>query len=229
MLMEFGIPLAIAGTAIGIMAALLMWADYLGRKKRVVSYNKTYVQEPYTWEQYSADIRNKFITIEEILTKCGGKVPEKPEKSMKFTLGDWTSFDKAVYGDGPTSILLGGERNSYGGLQSTSKAQPGEIIFRKPTFRVGDWVRTEFGSLLRVTCDNGNPDWIYCEDNDGVRVSVERAFVAPALPKKGEWWEWVRCASHGAPSHAIQWPNDSCSSETIGCCIRPVNFGRGNV
>lgn len=110
-----------------------------------------------------------------------------------------------------------------------------------PEFRAGDWVRHEMGANLSVvravvtSADSGVCYDVEYRDGVGMRYEVPECSFEPAIPREGEYWEYNLCKNHnGRDRDAFKWSETPFSElykpdqARVGCCLVPVNFGKGN-
>ena len=116
-----------------------------------------------------------------------------------------------------------------------------------PRYREGQWVRIMevarkdlSGQLAVVREKNTFPGngWAYVLDGFFGCTSLVESCIEPAVPRAGEWWEYVACSTHdrhaapwrsGAYLTQVDWDPEAIGLVFIRCgCTRPVNFGRGD-
>lgn len=185
-----------------------------------------------------------FTSVEYKCVGCVGK-PERP-KELEVYFGnsgimqfDWTAssgikIPQAKDGDTVFASNVVGE-----GVRGALNVVP------VPKFKAGDWVRLEGVTIFKVIGpDSPTPGFpnrvkVYSPYSALRGVPVETA--SPALPKKGEWWEYTECKTH---QHLMEWikespyemKEDATSlvtrhlgwSDYAACgCLSPHNFGHG--
>jgi len=103
-----------------------------------------------------------------------------------------------------------------------------------PKFRVGQWVRVRGSERLLAQVSEQCPESANCVRIRGSslkNVCISAENIDPAYPLEGEWWSWTGCHVHKTTqmTHYAAWTEDAPSLADKGCCVEPVNFGKGRV
>ncbi len=164
----------------------------------------------------------------DIYLKCGCLVP------LNFGRGEQSSDPTAE-----TASVTGGQTWKK---STSSGGPPTEIESFKPSdsrlsasskFKVGDWARVRedlpgAGELVQKTERTPHGcDWLRPEQCNDPVYYHEELHLEAAVPLKDEWWAWEDCKKHGdatKPSKYMRYIRVG-----LGCCLIPVNFGKGNV
>lgn len=108
-----------------------------------------------------------------------------------------------------------------------------------PKFTIGQWVRAKTDGMIGqingtasiasgVSADETTSYSVTWADKRRGMATMS-ALIEPALPRAGEWWQWYSCATHRTlhTDGPYKVKDPSTRGECVGCCLHPVNFGRG--